>query len=190
MEDEQIIALYFARDEQAISETEQKYGKLCATIAQNILGNIEDVKECVNDTYLGIWNAIPPTCPKNFMAFLCKITRNISLKRLAYNGAEKRDTARMVLFSDLSAEFDNWEDLLLDSHFSQEEDVELGKRISHFLQQEKPDSRAVFLRRYYFLDSIGAIATRYGFTESKVKNMLYHTRNRLRKYLVKEMIDL
>jgi len=93
MDDLSIIELYFARDEQAIKETDNKYGKLCHSIAYNILNNNEDSEECVNDTYIGVWNAIPPTRPNNFMAFLCKITRNISLKRIETMARQKRSQA-------------------------------------------------------------------------------------------------
>ncbi len=90
MDDLGIIALYFARDEQAIKETDAKYGKLCYRIAYNILNNYEDSKECVNDTYVGVWNAIPPTRPNNFMSFVCRIARNLTLKKLAFMRCEKR----------------------------------------------------------------------------------------------------
>ena len=84
MDDLRIIELYFERDEQAIKETDAKYGKLCHSIAYNILNNHKDSEECVNDTYVGVWNAIPPTRPSNFMSFVCKIARNLSLKRLEF----------------------------------------------------------------------------------------------------------
>ena len=90
MDDLRIIELYFGRDEQAIKETDAKYGKLCHSIAYNILNNHEDSEECVNDTYVGVWNAIPPTRPNNFMSFVCRIARNLSLKRLEFMKREKR----------------------------------------------------------------------------------------------------
>ena len=185
MDDSLLIELYFARDEKAIQETGRKYGRLCFTVAFNILGNDEDSEECVNDTYLSIWNKIPPTRPNNFMAFICKITRNLSLKRLNYNKAIKRTPESLVSFTEL-------ESVLPDNSIISDniENAEIGKLISEFLMQEKPDSRAVFIRKYWFFDSISDIATRYSFTESKVKNMLYHSRNRLREYLRKEGIEL
>ena len=98
MEDQGIIALFFERSEQAIEETDKKYGKLCFGISHNILKNMSDSEECVNDTYLTTWNTIPPTRPKSFKAFICGITRNISLKRLKYNTAMKKIQNLLFLF--------------------------------------------------------------------------------------------
>lgn len=95
MDDLMIIELYFARNEQAINETDIKYGKLCLNMANNILSDNEDSKECVNDTYLSVWNKIPPTRPDNFMAYICKIVRNLSLKKLDFNLAQKRTRKRI-----------------------------------------------------------------------------------------------
>lgn len=178
-----IIELYFERDEKAIKETDKKYGRLCFTVALNILGNDENSEECVNDTYLSVWNKIPPTRPNNFMAFICKITRNLSLKRLDYNKAMKRTPESFVSFTEL-------EDVLSDNSIPDMENAEIGKLISNFLKHEKPDARAVFIRKYWFFDSISDIAARYSFTESKVKNMLYHSRNKLRDFLKKEGIEI
>lgn len=184
MDDLMIIELYFERDEKAIKETEKKYGRLCFTVAINILGNDEDSEECVSDTYLSVWNKIPPSRPNNLMAFICKITRNLSLKRLEYNKAMKRTPESLVSFTEL-------EDVLSDSSIIPDmENAEIGKLISEFLKHEKSDARAVFMRKYWFFDSISDIATRYSFSESKVKNMLYHSRNKLREYLKKEGIEI
>lgn len=184
MDDQQIIELYFARKEQAIKETETKYGRLCYSIAYNILNNREDSEECVNDTYTGIWNAIPPTRPNNFMSFICKITRNLSLKKLEFINREKRSQALLVSFEELEA-------ILPDDRFTLDlSDADVGKLISDFLRTQKIDIRNVFIRKYYYFDSIEDIAKRYSFTESKVKNMLFHTRNKLKDYLIKEGIEL
>lgn len=180
MDDLMIIELYFARNERAIKETDIKYGKLCFNVANNILSNDEDSEECVNDTYWSVWNAIPPTRPKNFVAFICRIVRNLSLKKLDFNFASKRSQNVMVSFSEL-------EEILPDNRINPDYGYEeIGKLISNFLQQEKEDARNVFIRKYYFFDSIKDITERYSFTESKVKNMLYHTRNKLREYLKKK----
>lgn len=184
MDDLMIIELYFERDEKAIKETDKKYGRLCFTVAINILGNDEDSEECVNDTYLSVWNKVPPTRPNNFMAFICKITRNLSIKRLDYNKARRRTPESLVSFNEL-------EDILPDNRIAPGvENTEIGKLISEFLKHEKPDSRAVFIRKYWFFDSISDIAARYSFSESKVKNMLYRSRNKLRDYLKKEGIEV
>lgn len=182
MVEAQIIELYVARDERAIDETISKYGNLCFRIAQNILHNNEDSEECVNETYLSLWNTIPPTRPSNFSAFICKITRNVSLRRLEQLGAQKRSANAVVYLSEL-------EDSLADNLFvSMIDDIGFGEVLSNFLYSEKEVARNVFLRRYWFFDSVSEIARQYSFSESKVKSMLFHTRNRLREYLRKEGI--
>ena len=173
MNDIMIIDLYYSRNEQAIKETDIKYGKLCFNLADNILRNHQDSEECVNDTYLGVWNTIPPTRPKNFAAFLCKIVRNLSIKRLEFNLAKKRMKNQIDAFDELH-------NILPDtSVIEQYEYEELGKMISVFLSEEKKNMRNVFIRRYFFMDSIHDIADKYSYSESKVKNMLYHTRKKL-----------
>ena len=184
MDDNQIIELYFARNEQAIKETDAKYGKLCFSVANRILENNEDSEECVNDTYLNAWNKIPPTRPNHFSAFLCKITRLISLKKLEFSSALKRTSAVIVSFEEL-------EGILQDQKIAQATDAEdLGGLISTFLRREKEDARNVFLRKYFFCDSVAEIAERYRLNESTVTSMLFRTRNRLREYLRKEGVEV
>ena len=184
MDDLRIIELYFERDEQAIKETDSKYGKLCHSIAYNILNNREDSEECVNDTYVGVWNAIPPTRPNNFMAFICKIARNLSLKRLEFTKREKRSADIIISFEELAA-------VLPDERYAPNiSDEDIGKVISEFLRNQKEDAKNVFIRKYYFFDSISEIAKRYSFTESKVKNMLFYTRKKLKDYLIKEGVEI
>ena len=184
MDDQRIIELYFARDEQAIRETDGKYGKLCYGIAYNVLNAREDAEECGNDTYNGLWNAIPPTNPKNLKAFAAKIARNLSLKRLEYLNREKRSAEGTVPIDELA-------DILPDERYAPGAgDEEVGKHISEFLRTEKPDARRVFVRRYFYFDPVAKIAERYSFTESKVKNMLFNTRKRLKDYLIKEGIEI
>jgi RNA polymerase sigma-70 factor (ECF subfamily) len=184
MDDLHIIDLYFARNERAIKETDVSYGKLCYQIAYNILGNKEDAEECVSDTYHGLWNAIPPERPVNLTAFVCRIARNLSLKRLELLSRQKRSGAVFVSLEELA------EILPDESIESSLTDKDIGKRISDFLRSEKADARNVFIRKYYFFDSVEDIARRCGFTESKVKNMLYRTRNRLKEYLIREGIQI
>ena len=184
MNDLSIIELYFARDEEAIKQTDIKYGKLCHSVAYNILNNNEDSEECVNDTYIGVWNAIPPTRPNNFMAFVCKITRNLSLKRLEAMSRQKRSQTTILSLDELA-------EVLPDESIADGvSDEDIGKLISDFLRNEKSEIRDVFIRKYYFFDSIGDIARRYDFTESKVKNMLHHTRIKLKDFLIKEGIGI
>lgn len=184
MEDAKIIELFFSRSEEAITETTLKYGKLCFSISGNILGNNEDSEECVNDTYLALWNCIPPQRPSNLMAFISKIVRNLSLKKLDYNLAKKRDSSITHSLSEL-------EEILPDKAISNKfSDEEIGRILSNFLKNEKADSRNVFIRKYWYFDSVEDISKRYKFSESKVKSMLFHTRNRLKKYLIKEGIRI
>lgn len=183
MDDLDIVRLYFSRDEDAVNETEKKYGRLCFKMAYNILQSSEDAAECVNDTYFKLWNIIPPTYPDNFKAFICKITRNLALKRLEWQNAKKR-SAVMVSLAEL-------DEVLPDRRIKPEtSDEEIGKLISTFLRQEKEEARNVFIRKYWFFDSISDIADRYSFSESKVKSMLFHTRNRLKRFLKKEGVEL
>ncbi len=184
MEDIGIITLYFNRDERAIVETEEKYGKLCKKIANNILGDEYEADECVNDTYLGLWNAIPPERPNSLKAFAARIARNVSLKKLKYNTASKRACDTVISIHEL-------EEILPDSLNNDSiEDMELGEWINEFLKNEKEDRRNVFIRKYWFFDSVSEICEMYGYTESKVKSMLYHTRTKLHHYLTKKGVSI
>ena len=184
MDDRQIIDLFFARDEQAIRETDRKYGKLCFRVADNLLWNREDAEECVNDTYMAVWNRIPPVRPDNFTAFICKITRNLSLKRLEFLNAGKRSAKAILSLDEIEA-------TVPDNSFSPGiGDDEAGKLISIFLRSEKELDRNIFLRKYWFFDSVECIAGMYSLSESSVKSRLFRTRNRLRVFLKKEGFDL
>ena len=180
MDDSKIIELYFERDDRAIKETQIKYGKLCHKIAYNILNNYQDSEECVNDTYVGVWNAIPPTRPNNFMSFVCKITRNLSLKRLEFMKREKRSADVLVSIHEL-------EGVLPDEKYAPDvSDEDIGKLISDFLYTQKEDVRNVFIRRYYFFDSIKEIARGYDIPAGTVKSVLHRCRNELKEILLKE----
>ena len=184
MDDLKIIELYFQRDEQAIKETDAKYGKLCRSIAYNILNNHEASEECVNDTYNGVWNTIPPTKPVHFMPFVCKITRNLSLKRLEFIKREKRSANVLLSLDELV-------DIFPDERYAPDVSIEdVGRLISDFLRNQKESVRNVFIRKYYFFDSIEKIANRFGYTESKVKNMLFNTRNKLKEHLIREGVEI
>ena len=184
MEDQQIIELFFDRDEQAIRETNEKYGKLCHRTAYAILNNLQDAEECVNDTYTALWHAIPPARPTRFMAYICKITRNLALNRLEFLGREKRAADVMLSLEELSA-------VVADERYApHQSDKEIGAAISRFLRGQKEEARNVFIRKYFFFDSVKDIACRYSLTESKVKILLFRTRNHLKDYLIKEGIAL
>ena len=182
IDDHSVIELYFARDERAIRETSDKYGKLCQNIARNILGNAQDAEECVNDAYMGVWNAIPPAHPDDLCAFVCRVVRNVSLKRL-------RALTRQKCSRELTVSLSELEEILPDEAVDGREG-EISAAISAFLREQSEQVRGVFIRKYYFFDSVQAIAKRYGFSQSKVKSMLYHTRKKLKEYLNKEGITV
>ena len=184
MDDKKIIELFFARDEEAIKETEKKYGKLCSYIASNILASREDSEECVNDTYLAAWNSIPPTRPSKLSAYLGRLTRNLSLNRYKSNNAARRGGGEFAL------SLDELDDCVADT-FSQEQDAEaLGKIISEFLYTQAKETQQVFVRRYFYSDSIADICDRFGMSESRAKSMLHRTRLALRAYLAEHGINI
>ena len=181
--DEGVIELFFERSEQAIKELDGKYGKVFHSLSFKILNNHQDAEECVNDSYLGTWNAIPPAKPNPLFAFVCKIVRNVSLKRYEKNTAAKRN-------SNYDIAMDELEDCLASPNTVEKElsDRELTEIIGSFLNSLSAENRVIFLRRYWYFDSVKAIARRYGFGQSKVKMMLHRTRETLRDYLAKEGI--
>ena len=180
MEDHQIINLYFARSEQAIQETDTKYGGYCYSIAYNILVNPEDAEESVSDTYLKAWESIPPTRPTYFYAYLAKICRFLCFGRLDWKNAAKRKAEIVELTAEMEL-------CIPDSRQQLEaERRELGEVLNEFLGTLNEESRNIFMRRYWFADSVAEIAQRYRIGESKVKTRLFRARNQLRSFLEKE----
>ena len=182
MDDEKIIALYWARQEKAISETKRKYGRYCYSIAYRVLRNKQDAEECENDTYLNVWNLIPPTKPTVFSAFLGIITRRISLDRFRKYYAEKRGGGETAI------SLDELEECISNGKTLDEEIEEkmLAEAISSFLRTLPETEASVFIHRYWHFRSVAEIAKLYGFGESKVKMMLKRTREKLRLYLESE----
>lgn len=179
MEDRQIIDMLFQRNDLALSEISSKYGKLLFRIADNILRSEEDSWECVNDTYLAVWRSIPPNNPDPFVTFICRITRNISLKKLRDETALKRN-GKTLPVSELEYE-------LKDLSFEEKIDARaLGRLIDRFLDSVDEESRVIFLKRYWFSDEISEIAKSVGLSEGNVYQKLSRTRKKLRKYLEKE----
>ena len=182
MTDNEILDLYWERSESAIHETARQYGVFCTRISMNILRNNEDAEECVNDTYLKTWNAIPPQRPAVFSSFLGRITRNLSLNRYKARKAQKRSgDETSVLLSEL--------DECVPSGNSVEGEVEvefIAEAIDSFLGAIKKDDRVFFVRRYWYADSIVQIAGSFAVSESRVKSSLLRTRNKLKDYLEKE----
>lgn len=185
MEDERIVDLYWKRSEEAISETSRKYGRYLWQIAYRILNNREDAGECENDTYAAAWSAMPPAYPKNLLAFLGRLARNIALDRYDYNRAKKRNGEFDLLLSEL-------EECLV-SPDTVETEMEAGYvagLISDFLRSLDADSRCMFLRRYWYSDSIRDISRRFGMSDSKVKSNLFRTRKKLKECLNREGVVL
>ena len=182
MDDKQIVELYFARSEKAISETAVKYGGYCYSIANNILSNKEDAEESVNDTYLAAWNNMPPRHPSILATFLGKITRYISLDRWKSRSAYKRGGGEITLALE---ELDKF----LSSGESTEqafEKKEMLRSINRLLDNLPETERNIFVCRYWYFDPVQQIADRYGFTLSKTASMLRRTREKLCKQLKKE----
>ena len=179
--DDEIIELYMERDERAISETADKYGSYCNKIAYNILLDSFESEECVNETYLHTWNSIPPTMPRVLSSFLAKITRNLALDRYRRRNSAKASCP--VASLDELSECLGGRDINDDIEISA-----IGEAISRFLHSESEICRRIFIRRYFFEDSVSEIAKFYRISESKVKTSLHRTRTRLAKFLSEEGI--
>ena len=184
MDDKNIIDLYFDRNEDAIAQTDKKYGRYCYRIAYNILTNKEDAEESVNDTYLTAWREIPPQCPAVLATFLGKLTRNISIDRWRKRSAYKRGGGELTLaleeLEDCVAGMQNVE--------MEYERKEIVKAYVKFLDRLPITERRVFLCRYWYVEPIETIANKYGFSQSKVKTMLYRTRVKLRRFFAEEVL--
>lgn len=186
MWDEEIIALYQKRDEQAIKETEQKYSRYLMKIAYNILSDQEDSKECVNETYLKAWRSIPPHEPKVLSAYLGKITRQLSIDLFRMKNREKRkgsEYAISICELEECVPDNTTAELVADTKL-------LAEAINAYLRTLSPQARSIFAARYYFSDSVKDIAAYCKMSESKVKSLLYRTRQGLKKYLTKEGYDI
>lgn len=178
VEDKQIIELYFARDELAASATQEKYGGLLSGIALKILGESQAAEECINDVYLSLWRTIPPESPDNLRAYSCKIVRNTAFNQLRYNLAEKRSVHAEISLDEL-------EETLSDGISPQAfENVDFKIVVNEFLEGLKPEARKVFLKRYFFLDTVPQIAADMGISESKVKSLLFRTRARFKSHIL------
>lgn len=182
MEDSRIVDLYLLRNEMAIDRTAEKYGKRIRHLAYSVCGDNLTAEECENDTYLGAWNSIPPHEPRNYLlAFLLKITRAVSIDRVKLITRKKRN----VRILSLSAEIEESIQMVGDVESEAEAKV-IAKSISDFLREQKVEVRGVFIRRYWYLESIREISVHYNISEGKVKSILFRCRKALKKYLEKE----
>lgn len=182
MEDERIVALYWQRDEAAISESKTKYGAYCSTIAGNILHRAEDAEECVNDTWLRAWNTIPPQKPVRLWAFLGKITRNLAIDKYRRDRTQKCGGGQLPLSLDELSECVGEEHPITDR-------IALKELLHAFFSNLPEKQRTIFLLRYWYLLPVCEIACRYGISEGAVKMQLQRTRLKLRSFLEKEGFD-
>lgn len=180
MEDKQIIQLLFARAENAISELSKRFGKQLYRIAYNIFRNHSDAEECINDTYFALWNAIPPVSPNPLAPYVYRTGRNTALKRLHRDTAQKRNSNYDISLEELNGCLPG-EDMeqIIDAR-------ELGRSIDKFLEKQSKIGRYIFIRRYWYGDSIGIIANDLDMKENAVSVRLNRMRNRLKAYLKKE----
>lgn len=186
MKDIDIIKLYFARSQKAIEETHKKYGAYCNSIADNILCNRQDSEECVNDTYLKAWNTIPPKEPENLRTYLGRITRTLAINRYKMYSAEKRGGSNTdIMLSELEG--------CIPSSISVEDAVDekrLVMLLEEFLKKQSDTKRSIFIRRYWYCESISQIAKDFSVSESKITSILYRMRIKLKGYLEKEGISV
>lgn len=178
MEDSKIVDLFFARNEDAIAETQQKYGWYCTSIAYNILSSIEDSEECVSDAFLNTWNSIPPKRPDNLKAYVGRITRNLSLNRLKSNRARTRGEMVVVL-----------EELQITSIETPDDEMErrlLSDTITEFLHTLTPVKQQMFVLRYWYIEPIESISKKTGWKSHSIRSELYRLRKQLERYLREE----
>lgn len=178
MDDSKIVQLYLDRSQEAVKITQEQYGKYCYSIALSVLKNPEDAEECVNDAYVKAWNSIPPSRPEKFAAFIAKITRNCAIDKYLYNKASKRSTHNDLILNEL-------EECISDPGDDFTEDLERREMINSFLATLSKTQRIVFMRRYWYMDSVADISHLTGLSKGNVKVILQRTRQKLRAHLEK-----
>lgn len=184
MDDERILDLFWQRDERAIAETSAKYGALCGKIAYGILGDPQDSEEIVNLSYLRLWDAVPPKRPNPLPPFLAKIVRNLALNRLKAERTQKRFGGEFAL------SLDELDECIPDKKNDRGNSEQIRDCLNTFLKAQKREPRSIFVLRYFYCESIEEIARKTGFSESKVKSVLFRTRNKLRLFLESEGISV
>jgi len=178
MNDQAIKELLFSRKETGLEELDKAYGRLCRRLARNILGDEQEAEECVNDAYLAVWNRVPPVDPESLSAYLCQVVRNMSLKRLRNNSARKRNSAHDISIDELAADIPDF--------FDVEEEVlknELADEISAFIRELSPESRYLFMQRYWYDESLEVIAKAIKRNKHYVSVRLSRIRKSLKNYL-------
>ena len=182
MEDREIVELYWQRDEDAIRETEKKYGRFLSAIAYNVLYDAEDCRECLNDTYLAAWNSMPDKRPEKLSAYLGRIIRQIAIDRYRKLNSEKRAG------SQYTQSLDEWAEILPDKAEPETElaERELSAAVGAFVRGLSPVQRRAFLGRYYYFDPVKTVAAYCGVSEAGLKSQLFRIRRRLKQYLKDE----
>lgn len=180
MDDVKIIELFWSRDEKALEATANKYGGKLHQLAVSVLKSNEDAEESVNDTYLKAWNTIPPQRPMYYFAYLAKVCRYIAFGKLDWNNAQKRNAHIVELTAEMELCLPDM------SHEKRIEGEEIGQLLNRFLDELPQESRLIFMRRYWYADTIQEISRRYSMSESNVKTRLHHTRTKFRKFLESE----
>lgn len=183
MDDLQIIDMFWKRKEGAIEAVIQKYRGYCRTIAWNVLNSEEDCEECLNDTWLAAWNCIPPQRPRSLSTFLGRITRNLAIDRLRKKCAFKRADTHLA---DLSEELGGLSDSLAELYEQKVQAQELSELVNRFIERLSEADRDIFIRRYWYLDRIEAIAARHRISQSRVKSSLHRSRKKLGRMLLAE----
>ena len=178
MDDRLIVDMLFDRSEAALQHISQKYQKTLFTISYNILRSREDAEECVNDTYLGIWKSIPPARPQSLLAFICRIVRNISLTRYQRLNAQKRNRAGEISLEQVGDFLSD--EALADRDFAQQE---LTQLFDEFLQGLRTENRYIFIRRYWYMDDVSAIAGRLGMSDAAVYLRIDRMKKNLKLFL-------
>ena len=186
MDDRRIVELFLERSEEAILETDIKYGRYCHKIAFNVLGNDEDSEECVNDAYMRAWGSIPPNEPDSMASYIGRITRNLALDKLRQKQSDKRGNGEVPVVLDELAECVSGHDELE----RRQDSAEIAAAIESFLDELNSVERGVFMRRYWMMEPIADVANRYDISVSKTTTMLFRLRNRLKKHFMKEGIPL
>ena len=181
MDDASIMEMLIERNEKAISELKDKYGRLCFYLAGNILSQPEDVEECVNSAYFVIWNNIPPDTPEDLRTYLCRVVKNKAIDKLKYNSAEKRNSQFAVSLDEVAE--------CIPDESGDISTKKLSELISSFLRTQEEKTRKIFVRRYWYGDPLSKISELFGMNEKTVATNLHRTRKKLKDYLKKEGYD-
>ena len=188
MKDERIVEMLLARDETALGELDKKYRRLCGKQLSSLLDDHSDIEECINDLLVAVWNSIPPNRPDHLPSYLCKLARRIGVNRLKYNNREKRSTASTVMLSELS-------ECVPDNTFAEEMESEvraeiIRRAVAAFVKTLDPETRVLFVRRYFYAESVKELSERFGMSENKISVRLYRARAKLKAILEKEGIHV